>query len=158
MRECEAGWDLIAATGRCRKRGCGIAVAGPLVDPRPAEIVHKPDLVIRDWWVLPGGSPAAKSNQVKFGQKYQVCFVVANIGLAPSGPFTVAGGGLGIGSNPTAPELGLAAGATREGCLRYPTTPPPGTYHLIVTADVPPAVDESNEGNNNRSEAITVVP
>lgn len=154
MRECEAGWDLVAG-GRCRKRGCGIAIAGPIVAPAPG-VVMKPDLVIRDWWVVPGGPKAP--NQVKSGQKYQVCFVVANVGAAASGPFKVQGGGLGVPFNPTVDEAGLAAGATRESCLTYPTTPPPGNYNLGVTADVPPAVDESNEGNNSRTEPIVVLP
>lgn len=155
-RECEAGWDLVAG-GRCKKRGCGIAVAGPVVAPGPPGVVKRPDLVIRDWWVVPGG-PKAASNKVKVGQKYQVCFVVANIGPVASGPFKVQGGGLGVPFNPTVAEAALAAGAAREGCLTYPTTPSPGNYNLGVTADASNAVAESNEGNNDRSEAITVLP
>lgn len=156
-RECEAGWDLVAG-GRCKKRGCGVVIspAGPVVAPGGAGVVLRPDLVIRDWWVVPGGPKAP--NKVKAGQKYQVCFVVANIGPVASGPFKVQGGGLGIPFNPTAAEAALAAGAAREGCLTYPTTPSPGNYNLGVTADVPNAVAESNEGNNERSEAITILP
>lgn len=159
-RECEAGWDLDVGSGLCKKRGCGIAIspAGPPVAPRPPEVVRKPDLTIKDWWVRPDARPGAASNEVKLHQKYQVCFIVANIGSAPSGPFNVQGGGLGIPTNPMQRHAGLAQGGTPEGCLDYPTTPPPGTYHLVVTADVPNAVAESSEANNGRSEAITVLP
>lgn len=160
MRECEAGWDLDGSTGVCRKRGCGIAIspAGPIVAPRPAEVVRKADLTIRDWWVRPDAKSGNASNEVKFGQKYQVCFIVANIGLAPSGSFTVQGGGLGVASGPVQHQAGMARGESREGCLDYPATPPPGAYRLIVTVDGPNAVDESNETNNSRSEEITVFP
>lgn len=159
MRECESGWDLDGTNGECRKRGCGpaIAVGGLIVAPQPAEVVHKPDLTIRDWWIQPR-SPGVKTNEVKAGRKYQVCYVVANVGTAPSGPFVVQGGGLGVASGPTQRQATLAPTETREGCLDYSTTPPPGTYRLIVAADAPNAVDESNESNNGRSEAITVVP
>lgn len=55
-------------------------------------------------------------------------------------------------------QASLAQGETHRGWLVYPKTPPPGTYHLMLTADVPNTVDESNEANNSRSEAITVLP
>lgn len=160
MRECEAGWDLDGATGMCKQRGCGIVIApaGRVVDPRPPEVVRKADLTITDWWVRPDARPGNPSNDVKSGQKYQVCFIVANIGLAASGPFTVQGGGLGVVSGPVQRQAGLARGETREGCLDYSRTPAPGTYHLIVAADAAHAVVESNEDNNGRSEAITVLP
>lgn len=159
LRECQAGWDLIGASGTCRKRGCGIAIsqAGPIVAPHPAEVVRRPDLTIKEWTVRPSLGGGKPSNEVRFGQKYQVCFTVANIGEARSGPFVVQGGGLGTASGPMVRQEDLAPGATREGCLDYSTTPAPGTYRLTVTADAPNSVHETYEDNNSKTETITVV-
>ena len=160
MRECQAGWDLDGSRGTCRKQKCGTAIsaAGPVVAPQPPEVVRRPDLTIKEWSVRPKLSGGKPVNEVRVGQKYQVCFVVANIGQAPSGPFIVQGGGLGVASGPSLPQADLAPGATREGCLDYSTTPARGTYRLTVTAHAPDTVRDSDESNNSRTETIIVVP
>jgi hypothetical protein len=116
-----------------------------------------PDLTIKDWWVVPDAMPENLTNEVESGQSYKVCFIVANIGMASSGSFTVSGGGLGISYNPTQSHASLAPGQTREGCLEYPTTPPPGTYKLGIKADASNMVAESNEKNNERIEDIIIL-
>jgi len=118
---------------------------------------NTPDLTIKDWWVTPDAMPENLTNEVEHGQSYKVCFIVANIGMVPSGPFTVSGGGLGISYNPTQSHVSLAPGQVREGCLEYPTTPPPGAYKLGIKADASNVVAESNEKNNERIEDITIL-
>jgi hypothetical protein len=118
----------------------------------------RPDLVIRDWRVIPDVTPADTHNNVAHGEPYRLCYVVRNIGNAAAGAFRVAGGGLGIAFNPAHIHAGLAAGASDVGCLPYPTTPAPGVYSLKVTADFTSLVAESNEGNNSRTERIFVHP
>jgi hypothetical protein len=148
-----------------------LIVVGPIVGPleiKPELLVDdpdlriiwpplpRPDLIIRDWRVVPDSQPGDNDNDVKEDQAYRVCYYVANIGPVAAGPFRVSGGGLGIPFNPTQVHAGLAAGATASNCLIYPTTPAPGVYNLGVTADSTHIVAESNEGNNSRVEAITV--
>src|SRR5262245_39973792 len=120
--------------------------------------VPRPDLVIGHLNVRPDVFPFIFGNQVKRGKPYLACFVVANIGPGPSGNFRVTGGGLGIPFNPFQNHAGLAAGASRVGCLQYPTTPPPGNYNLGLKVDSLNTVVETNEGNNTGVMPITVVP
>jgi hypothetical protein len=130
-----------------------------VLDVADLQIVFpRPDLVIRDWRVIPDAQPWDNNNDVKSDQPYRLCYTVANIGTAAAGPFKVAGGGLGVAFNPTNSHGGLAAGASAGGCLYYPDTPAPGLYFLSVTADWTHIVAESNEGNNSRVEPITVIP
>jgi hypothetical protein len=119
--------------------------------------VSRPDLTFRRTFLraYPSGQVI---DRVRRGHRYYACFVVANIGAAASGPFRVAGGGLGIPFNPFQDHAGLAPGATRLGCLVYPTTPPPGIYNLGLKADSLNAVVESNEANNTATIGVTVVP
>jgi subtilase family serine protease len=135
------------------------AMVGAMVLATPAEAqVPRPDLVIGNLRVQPDLFPLFPGNQVKRGKPYLACFVVANIGFAPSGPFRVTGGGLGIPFNPFQNHAGLAPGASRAGCLKYPTTPKPGNYNLVLKVDSLNTVVESNEGNNTAVMVITVVP
>jgi hypothetical protein len=92
------------------------------------------------------------------GQPYKVCFRVRNIGTVNSGPYRVAGGGLGIPTNPFADYPGVSAGGARSGCLRYPTTPRAGSYNLGIQADATNIVVEMREDNNNAVIPVTVVP
>jgi hypothetical protein len=107
-----------------------------------------PDLTIKSVWLeLPGS--LAHVNTVQQGHAYRACFVVANIGSAASGAFRVSGGGLGIPTNPYQDHAGLVPGASRQGCLFYPTTPGPGFYKLGIGADSQHVVNESREDNND---------
>jgi len=113
-------------------------------------------LTIKDWWVVPDAAPEKLTNEVESGRSYKVCFIVANIGMSSSSSFNVSGAGLGISYNPTQLHDSLAPGQTREGCLEYSTTPPPGVYKLGIKADASNVLAESNEKNNERIEDITV--
>ena len=95
---------------------------------------------------------------VRRGTAYAACFSVANIGGSFSGPFRVAGGGLGVPFIPFADLPGIAPGGARIGCVRYPTTPPPGVYRVELTADSLGAVAESREDNNAAVVTVKVVP
>jgi hypothetical protein len=159
VRYCESGWELNLASGVCKKQGCGVAIrsAGPTAIVS-TEVVRRPDLIIKDWWIDPDAMPGNKTHEVKFGQKYRVCFAVINIGLVRSDAFVIQGGGLGVSSSPSQRLAGLGPRESREGCLEYSTTPRPGTYRLTITADAEGAVTESNETNNSNTGTIVVVP
>jgi hypothetical protein len=131
--------------------------AQPSASPTARLAVARPDLTFRRTFLraYPGGQVI---DRVRRGNRYYACFVVANIGAAASGPFRVAGGGLGVPFNPFQDHAGLAPGATRLGCLLYPTTPPPGVYNLGLKADSLNAVVEANEANNTATIGVTVVP
>jgi hypothetical protein len=150
---CDAGWTLDTARGVCR-RCPNMVYGGPRPRPMPLAL---PDLTLRDAWLA---DPRAGKHLVSVhqGQAYYACFIVANIGSAPSGPFRVAGGGLGLSYSPYQDHASLAPGASRQGCLSYPTTPPPGSYKLGLEADSQHVVHESNEANNNAVISVTVVP
>ncbi len=126
--------------------------------PRPPPPRHGlPDLTFRVTWLeLPGSTVHVKA--VHNGKPYLACFTVVNIGSAPSGTFRVSGGGLGITYNPYQDHASLAPGAGRQGCLKYPTTPAPGSYKLGIEADSQHVVHESNEGNNEAVIPVTVIP
>lgn len=149
---CPSGWTLDASRGVCRY--CpALHVTGGGVHPK----LLFPDLTIRRAWLQdPKTGGPLKAVHVK--QAYLACFVVANIGSAASGPFRVAGGGLGIPTNPFQDHASLAPGASRQGCLTYPTTPAAGSYNLGITADSQNVVHESNEGNNDAVIHVTVLP
>ena len=119
--------------------------------------VARPDLVIRRAFLraAPGGAPVST---IRRGQRYWACFEVANVGGAASGGFRVAGGGLGVPTAPYQDHAGLAVGASREGCLAYPTTPAAGTYSLGLSADSRNAVVEAHEDNNGASIRVQIVP
>jgi hypothetical protein len=119
-------------------------------------ILPRPDLRIRDFKVHPDVQPADQVNDVKYHQPYRVCYTVVNVGAANAGAFHVRGSALGIGFTPATAHASLAAGASAFNCLSYPATPAPGVYNLSVKADGYNAVVESNEGNNVRTEPITV--
>jgi hypothetical protein len=110
----------------------------------------QPDLTFRSAWLQYRGLPNAPplhTNRVPYLHGYGACYVIANVGGAPTGPFRVAGGGLGIATNPYKDEASLAPGASRQDCLDYPTTPAPGTYKLGLEAD-----------NHHGARAKTVIP
>lgn len=146
---CADGWSLVPGTGHCRH--CDFTVRIP-VGPRPW---LRPDLIFRMVQLGPHGAPVGSVHR---GHPYYVCFIVANVGPVASGPFRVAGGGLGIPTIPFQNHAGLAAGAERKGCLLYPTTPAAGKYMLGLEVDSLHAVAESNEGNNTRNLPVLVVP
>lgn len=125
------------------------------VEPAAEEL---PDLILRDLHVRRQGQPRASGNQVKRGQPYLACFVVANRGNAASGEFRVQGGGLGIKTNPYQDHAGLKPEESRAGCLQYATTPAPGTHRLGLTVDALKAVQESDENNNSGVVTVVVVP
>jgi hypothetical protein len=151
---CPTGWTLDASRGVCRY--CPPPKGGPVGGGQQPP-VRLPDLTIeRTWLALPGSSTHVQA--VHNGHPYLACFIVANIGAAPSGPFRVAGGGLGIPTNPYQDHASLAAGASRQGCLNYPTTPAPGSYNLGIMADSLHAVHESREDNNEAVIHVVVVP
>ncbi|MEW6482616.1 MAG: CARDB domain-containing protein [bacterium] len=141
------------------KYACYLTFLACLEPCARAEAKQKPkiDLVIKDLWVKPDANPGNEINEVNSGEKYYVCFIVENIGSAPSGSFVVQGGGLGIPYNPTQNHASLAPGQKREGCLEYPTTPPPKSYNLGISVDANNAVAESNERNNKSVETIVVL-
>jgi len=146
---CASGWTLDTSVGVCR-----YCPALHLTGPRPAMLL--PDLTFRAAWLASPDGSTVKS--VRRGRPYLACFIVANIGAASSGPFRVAGGGLGIATNPYQDQASLAAGASRQGCLSYPTTPGPGSYKLGLTADSQNLVHESREDNNDAAIPVVVVP
>jgi hypothetical protein len=144
---CPEGFSLVPGRGICRR--CPIRVpVKPLPFPRP-------DLIFRMVQLGPHGAPVSSVHR---GHPYYVCFIVANVGAVASGPFRVAGGGLGIPTIPFQNHAGLAVGAERKGCLLYPTTPAAGKYVLGLQVDSLNAVAESNEGNNTRNIPVLVVP
>jgi len=123
-----------------------------------AKPAKKADLVIKDWWVRPDANPGNQTNEVNSHQKYYVCFIVANVGSASTGPFVVQGGGLGIAYNPRQNHASLEPGQSRQGALKYPTTPASGTYRLEIMVDPDNNIPENNEDNNRRVEAIKILP
>lgn len=148
---CPSGWTLDASRGVCRY--CpALHVSG---GPRPIALL--PDLTFRATWLeLPGSNVHVKA--VHRGHAYLACFVVANVGSAPSGSFRVAGGGLGLTTSPYQDHASLPTGASRQGCLNYPTTPGSGSYKLGLEADSLHVVHESNEGNNEAVIPVVVIP
>ncbi len=126
-----------------------------MMAPGGIRLTLRPDLTFRNVQL---GSLAKPASTVKNGQSYYVCFTVANIGAAASGPFRVGAGGLGVPVAPYQDHASLTAGASRDGCIAYPTTPPPGNYKLELKADSLNVVTESREDNNTRVIAVTVVP
>jgi hypothetical protein len=144
---CAAGFDLDGARGVCRR--C------PSTAPLPAP--PGPDLIIREAWLRTTAAPA-RTTTLRRGQAYLACFTVANVGTAPSPGFRVGGGGLGVPVAPFQDHVGLAVGASRTGCITYPTTPPPGAYNLGLEADSRHVVPELNEGNNTATLRVTVTP
>ena len=153
MVHCDAGWTLDATRGVCRL--CPM-ILHSLVQPQRILPLRLPDLTFRKTWLSsPAGAPLSAVPKYR---PYLACFTVVNIGTGASGNFRVSGGGLGIPTNPYQDQAGLAAGASRDGCLTYPTTPAPGNYQLGLTADSLHAVTESNEGNNDATIKVTVTP
>jgi hypothetical protein len=150
---CPQGWTLDSQRGVCRICS-NFVYGGPRPKPMPLRL---PDLTFRDAWL---SDPRAGKHLVSIhqGQAYYACFIVANIGSAPSGPFRVSGGGLGLSYSPFQDQASLTAGASRQGCLRYPTTPAPGSYKLGLTADSENVVHESRKDNNSATISVTVVP
>lgn len=137
---CAAGWTLDTGRGVCRGECRVVVPSGRAL----------PDLTF--------GSLSLRPSVLHAGMSYYLCFTVANIGAAASGPFRVGAGGLGIPYSPFQDHASLAPGATRDGCIRYPTTPPAGTYTLGAKVDSLNAVAESNEGNNERTIGVVVGP
>ena len=147
VERCPAGWTLNVARGFCYG-GCQ-AKAPPMK--------RLPDLVLRKLGLVQAtGGPRVFT--VHVGRPYLACFVVFNVGAGPAGPFRVSGGGLGVPTAPFQDHGPLAAGASRAGCLTYPTTPPVGLYHLGLTADSAHAVTEIHEDNNDGVLTVKVVP
>jgi hypothetical protein len=145
---CTAGFTLNTARGVC------ISCAPPLPPPPAPRFA---DLLFRAAFLRQTvGGPSVPN--VHRGRPYLACFTVANVGDAPSAPFVVRGGGLGVPTTPTQAHAGLAPGATRDGCLVYPTTPVIGSYRLGIEVDSGHAVAERVETNNTSSIPVTVVP
>ena len=118
----------------------------------------RPDLVIGGLHTVPDILPFVAGNQVQSGKAFLACFVVENVGLAASGNFRVQGSALGLPAAPFQDHAGLARGASRAGCVRYPTTPAPGGYKLVIRVDSLNAVAESNEANNTGAMDLVVLP
>jgi subtilase family serine protease len=132
----------------------GTTPIGPPQTPLPPP---RPDLELRVAWLQAPVRDVVLTS-IPERKSYRLCFKVRNIGLVASGPYRVGAGGLGI---PVAPYLdfpGLASGATHSGCIRYPTTPPAGSYRLGVTADSLYAVGETREDNNDYVVPVTIAP
>jgi hypothetical protein len=147
---CPAGFNLVAGVGVCER--CPLVMApGGIRTP-----VGGPDLVLRNAYLRTRTS-AAHVTTLRRGTAYYACFTAANIGVVNSANFRVGGGGLGV-TPPFQDHAGLAAGASRDGCLTYPTTPPPGTYRLMLSADSLHAVGEMHEDNNDATLTLTVIP
>jgi hypothetical protein len=139
--------------GSVLNEGRGVCVRCPITVPVP---VRLPDLIFRRAFLrqAPSGPLVTR---VRVSQPYYACFEVANVGAGDAGAFRVAGGGLGIRTPPTQDHAPLVAGAAREGCLLYSTTPPIGTYRLGLTVDSAFAVREARDTNNNATLAVIVV-
>ena len=149
---CREGWRLIPG-GQCQKE-CGF-VSAPIVSPiRPDVILHS-DLVFKSAYLRTTES-SAPVRVLTSGQTYLACFTVANQGNDATGPFRVSGGGLGVPTAPYQNHTALADGATREGCLNYPTTPGPGNYTLRLTVDSRNSVTESREDNNTYDLRVSI--
>lgn len=149
---CREGWRL-SAGGLCQKE-CA-PVAAPVVSPMRPEVVRRPDLVIQNAY-LRTPSSSAPVDVLIVGQSYLACFTVANQGNEASGAFRVGGGGLGVATPPYQNQTALGDGASRDGCLNYPTTPGPGNYTLTLMADSQNSVVESREDNNAHDLRVTV--
>jgi hypothetical protein len=159
LRRCPSGFTLSEGRGVCVRCTAMVPVPTPtpVPVPTPTPVLPRPDLVIRSAFLRQvAGGPVVTS--VRRGRSYYACFVVANIGVAPSGVFHVGGGGLGVPTPPSQAHASLAAGASRAGCLVYPTTPAPGAYRLGITADSRTVVTERREDNNGATIAVTVIP
>ncbi|MEQ1931822.1 MAG: hypothetical protein ABL957_14995 [Parvularculaceae bacterium] len=139
IKYCREGWTLQTATGLCQ-RDCAAAA--------------RPDLILRSAWLKT--SKGVRTKTVRRGLPYYACFEVANIGTAASGPFYVGGGGLGVPRPPEQAHANLAPGASREGCLSYPTTPSAGTWRIGLTADSRGTVVEILDTNNGRTLTVIV--
>lgn len=138
LRRCQEGFELDTKRGVCVKT-CRLA-----------------DLIVAKPFFLDGGGKVVTS--VRVGQPYSLCVEVLNVGAGDAGTFKVGGGGLGVPFNPTTPVSSLAAGATTNVCLSYPTTPAAGSYRVGVSADFTSLVTESDELNNELIVDVTVVP
>jgi hypothetical protein len=149
---CPDGWTLDTSRGVCR-RCPNFVYGGPRPHPKPMPALA--DLTIRRAWLQ---TPTTKGqvNSVPLGRPYFACFIVANIGAAASGPFRVAGGGLGVPTRPYLDMASLTPGASRQGCLSYATTPDPGSYQLVITADSQNVVRETNKANNEATIQVVV--
>jgi hypothetical protein len=142
---CPRGFTLNEARGVC------------VGNCAPAPKASLPDLIIRSVYLRTvAGGPAVTG--IRLGQRYWACFKVANVGASASGPFQVGGGGLGVRTAPSQAHATLLPGATREGCLLYPTTPPIGSYRLGIEADSRRVVRETREDNNTATLVVNVVP
>jgi hypothetical protein len=142
VKRCRTGWTLQRATGMCRK------------DCAAAPSTRRPDLTFRRVWLE---SPKTVTvGSVRRNRAYYACYEVANIGLAPSGPFQAGAGGLGVPVAPVHSHPSLAPGTSLISCMFYPTTPPPGSYSLGLTADSRGIVTESRESNNDATLAVRV--
>ena len=125
----------------------------------PTEVPVTPlraDLVFTRSFLRVASSPTAVT-RLTAGTPYLACFEVANRGTRESGTFRVGGGGLGVRTPPNQAHASLLPGATREGCLSYATTPPPGSYRLVLTVDSFGTVRELREDNNTATLTLTVV-
>jgi hypothetical protein len=145
LRRCPAGFTLNERRGVCVR--CPIRVPVP---------VRLPDLIIRRAFLRIASNPTAVT-RIRAGTPYLACFEVANIGSASSGTFRVEGGGLGVPTSPGQNHASLAPGESREGCLEYSGTPPPGTYRLQLHADSLNRVRETREGNNTATVGVTFI-
>ncbi len=138
LRYCRTGWSLQTATGQCFKNCLA-------------------DLIIRSAYLRNDAGSVVSS--VRYGTKYSICVVVANVGAAWAGPsFRVGGGGLGVPVAPFTTIGWLGPTASVETCLLYPTTPSPGTWGVGVTADSTAVIAEYDNGNNSLNVAVKVTP
>ena len=123
----------------------------------PSNTKPQPDLTVDGPWLTQSnGSPHVTS--VVLGQPFTACFVVHNIGAAPSGGFQAAADAPGISPSPSRNMSSLAAGASGQTCVGFPTTPGTvaGTYTITARANALSAVAESNETNNTTTFPVLV--
>lgn len=144
--KCEAGWDLDAESGRCKKRACGLTAP-----PQRGELFrNKPDLLVQAFGLLNWGS--CRPGQTVF--TFQV--TVANSGTAASPRVLL----YVRDQHDVNWSAGVMVGALEPGrsqtvtmAIRYLGVP---KNHMTLAAPHPfkavidpgKQVDESNEGNN----------
>lgn len=137
LKHCRVGWRLQTASGQCFKECL-------------------PDLTLRRSFLR--NASGSVVFVVPAYRPYFICVEVTNVGMASSVGFQVGGGGLGVAVAPVTSVVGLSPGATVVSCLRYTTTPSPGSYRVGVSADSTGFVSEANETNNGLIVPVTVVP
>jgi len=159
---CQSGPNWLGHRSHCPLASCNVCTTAERLDWThglccPPVATPRPDLVISRAF-LRATSGGGATTTIRRGQRYWACFEVANVGTANSGPFRVGGGGLGVPTPPFLVQASLSPGASRLGCLVYPTTPPPGSYVLVLGADSLSVVPEIREDNNRATITVRIEP